>query len=320
MAVRPTRSTSPDDVLRDCSAAFYPHNMELLDRRDRFDVTFQVGVLGSVTFGDVLYETPISLDFHELNTAYQISIPLAGEPSQLRHRGKDLPAATTFAPVLQPTGRTAVVRWPAHTRSLGIKIDRSAVERALTESTRGQSGPGPGLDAGIDLATSTGRDWADLAVTASSQLARDNTLLRHPLVAAPFVESLVHGFLLAASPAYAALTAPPAVAEPPASLRLVVDLVEADPGYPWTSQTLAQRSHIGVRALQSGFRRHYGTTPMGYVRAARLRQARRDLRNAPSHEVTVATIAHRWGFTHLSRFAADYQEMFGELPSSTLRR
>ena len=29
--------------------------------------------------------------------------------------------------------------------------------------------------------------------------------------------------------------------------------------------------------------------------------------------------ASRWGFFHLSHFAADYQALFGELPSSTLR-
>ncbi|GHU15365.1 hypothetical protein AGMMS50225_28560 [Betaproteobacteria bacterium] len=35
---------------------------------------------------------------------------------------------------------------------------------------------------------------------------------------------------------------------------------------------------------------------------------------------TVGDIAARWGFWHLSHFAADYKEMFGELPSDTLRQ
>jgi AraC-like DNA-binding protein len=317
MTAPPQRSISPEDVLRDCSAAFYPHDMELLDRRDRFDVTFRVGVLGPITFGDVVYDTPISLDFRELGTAYQISIPLAGEPTRARHRGHDLPAAPTFAPVFQPTGRTVVVHWPAHTRSLGIKIDKALVDRALGE-VRG----GPALDllAGIDLATAAGRGWADLAVMASSRLADDDSLLRHPLVAGPLAESLVNGFLLAASPAYAALTATPVAPAPPASLRRAVDLIEADPGHAWTTQTLAWHSHLGVRALQSGFRRHYRTTPMEYVRTTRLRAARRALSAAHHGDVTVAAVAHRWGFTHLGRFAADYQRLHGELPSDTLKR
>ncbi|GAB2858103.1 hypothetical protein GCM10027176_70730 [Actinoallomurus bryophytorum] len=34
---------------------------------------------------------------------------------------------------------------------------------------------------------------------------------------------------------------------------------------------------------------------------------------------TVASTAHRWGFTHLGRFAAEYQTAYDELPSTTLR-
>jgi AraC-like DNA-binding protein len=54
---------------------------------------------------------------------------------------------------------------------------------------------------------------------------------------------------------------------------------------------------------------------MAYLRVVRLRRAHRDLgRSAnPSHS-SIASIAHRWGFTHLGRFAAAHQTMFGETP------
>jgi AraC family ethanolamine operon transcriptional activator len=35
---------------------------------------------------------------------------------------------------------------------------------------------------------------------------------------------------------------------------------------------------------------------------------------------TVGDVAARWGFWHLSRFAADYRQHFGELPSATRAR
>jgi AraC family ethanolamine operon transcriptional activator len=47
---------------------------------------------------------------------------------------------------------------------------------------------------------------------------------------------------------------------------------------------------------------------------------RRALREADPQRETVGDIAARWGFWHLSRFAADYKEMFGELPSNTLKK
>jgi AraC-like DNA-binding protein len=35
--------------------------------------------------------------------------------------------------------------------------------------------------------------------------------------------------------------------------------------------------------------------------------------------VTVAAVAHRWGFAHLGRFAYAYRARFGVSPSETLR-
>jgi transcriptional regulator GlxA family with amidase domain len=58
---------------------------------------------------------------------------------------------------------------------------------------------------------------------------------------------------------------------------------------------------------------------MAYLRVVRLRRAHRDLRSAnPSHS-SVASITHRWGFTHLGRFAVAHKTMFGETPLQALR-
>jgi len=35
---------------------------------------------------------------------------------------------------------------------------------------------------------------------------------------------------------------------------------------------------------------------------------------------SIGDVAARWGFWHLSRFAADYTRLFGELPSATRAR
>ena len=106
---------------------------------------------------------------------------------------------------------------------------------------------------------------------------------------------------------------------PPGVVRTAVDLIEDDPRFPWTTQTLAARCFVRARTLQNGFRRQLNTTPMEYVRAARLRHAHHDLRAAGPYETTVASVAHRWGFSHPSRFAAAYKKMYGEAPGHTLR-
>jgi len=47
---------------------------------------------------------------------------------------------------------------------------------------------------------------------------------------------------------------------------------------------------------------------------------RRELRRADSSLASVSDVAERYGFWHLSQFAADYRWLFGELPSETLRK
>ncbi|MBL8451298.1 MAG: helix-turn-helix domain-containing protein, partial [Zoogloea sp.] len=59
--------------------------------------------------------------------------------------------------------------------------------------------------------------------------------------------------------------------------------------------------------------------PVSFLRAMRLNGVRRALRKADGVHESVADVAARWGFWHLSHFAADYKAMFGELHSETLR-
>jgi transcriptional regulator GlxA family with amidase domain len=58
---------------------------------------------------------------------------------------------------------------------------------------------------------------------------------------------------------------------------------------------------------------------MAYLRQIRLTRAHEELRQARPGRTTVALVAHRWGFSHLGRFAAAYRERYGVAPSGTLR-
>jgi AraC-like DNA-binding protein len=74
-------------------------------------------------------------------------------------------------------------------------------------------------------------------------------------------------------------------------------------------------SGIAGRTLTQHFRRFRTTTPMRYLRRARLDRVRAALQRAEPEE-----IALRCGFGHLGRFSAEYRKAYGELPSQTLGR
>jgi transcriptional regulator GlxA family with amidase domain len=79
-------------------------------------------------------------------------------------------------------------------------------------------------------------------------------------------------------------------------------------------------SGVSARSLHAGFRRFRNTTPMLYLKNHRLDLARRQLREGADTGVSVTEVALACGFTHLSKFARDYLERFGERPSMTLKR
>ena len=152
------------------------------------------------------------------------------------------------------------------------------------------------------------------------QLFRPGSLLHQPLVGMPFVDSLVHGFLVAAEHSQrGALAADPTQA-PPSAIGAALDIIEAEAHLPTTVSSLASRTHVSVRSLQQGFHDHLGVSPMTYLREVRLRRAHQTLRESDPSEVTVAAVANRWGFTNLGRFAAAHAARYGEAPSDTLRR
>jgi transcriptional regulator GlxA family with amidase domain len=83
---------------------------------------------------------------------------------------------------------------------------------------------------------------------------------------------------------------------------------------------IAAAAGVTVRALQTAFQRHLGTTPLGHLRRLRLDEVRTELLAADPSERTVAAVAARWGFHHHGRMTAAYRELYGELPSTTLAR
>jgi AraC-like DNA-binding protein len=105
----------------------------------------------------------------------------------------------------------------------------------------------------------------------------------------------------------------------PRDVARALDWSRAHLHEPIRLDALARVAGVPPRTLETHFLRFLGTTPMGWIRQARLTHARRTLL-ASEGQVTVSRVAIDCGFSQLGRFAAQYCRRFGELPSETLRR
>jgi len=82
---------------------------------------------------------------------------------------------------------------------------------------------------------------------------------------------------------------------------------------------LCQEARISQRSLEYAFRDTLGMTPLAFQRLRRLYRAREALQSAGMSQTRVSEIALQSGFYELGRFSGYYREVFGELPSQTLR-
>lgn len=167
---------------------------------------------------------------------------------------------------------------------------------------------------------SRGRQWAAFVEYTSAAMTRESSMLDSPIVRTSAFAHLV-GMLLETFPntiiddAHEA-SRPTAT---PSSVRRAMEFIDQNAHLPITVEEIARESRLSIRALQYAFSRHEGTTPVAYLRRARLDGAHVELREAdPTAGATVSEIAVRWGFANAGRFATHYREAYGVLPKQTL--
>lgn len=82
---------------------------------------------------------------------------------------------------------------------------------------------------------------------------------------------------------------------------------------------LCEQLRVSRRTLQNSFHVVTGIRPVEYLRNLRLNAVRRRLISTTASEFKVSEVATEMGFFHLSHFAGNYRELFGEYPSETQR-
>ena len=275
--------------------------------------------VGPVKVSDITIVPDLVVDCDEVGAGYYVHLPVVGR-MESRHRGAKVIANREVAAVYQAGGGSFSGQWSAGSRVLCVRLDDTAVGTALARLPGDPPAAGTAFELAMDTSRGLGRTWVEQLLVLCRQPAGRDGLLAHPLVARPLAESLVNGFLLAAGHTRSAALAAAAAEEPtrPATIQKAIELMEEEPLTPLNVADLADWCGVSPRALQLGFQRHVGLPPMSYLRDVRLRRADADLR-AASPDDTVASVARRWGFAHLGRFAATYEARYGQPPGQTLR-
>lgn len=296
---------------------FCPHRLEPHSPVHGVDLTLRSMRLGGLAIVELDYGEGVEILPGELDTFYLVQIPLRGQ-ARIQQGREVVESDPSTASVLSPVDRIDM-SWRAANPQLVVYLDRALLESELTRLL----GRWPGAPLTFDLAMPTrtpqARGWLRTVRFLWEEVAQASPLLTQPAtvdalsraVTMQLLETQPHTFTGAIRPVR---QVPPSVA------RRAVDHIHAHLGEFLAVARIAEEVGTSTRVLQEAFRREFDTTPVAFVREARLTRAHEMLRRAEPGATTVTEVAMRLGLTHLGRFSVDYHRRYGESPSAALRR
>ena len=171
----------------------------------------------------------------------------------------------------------------------------------------------------LDLSTAAGQLVGSLVQTIVIGMRNNGPLFHSPVAMSNLIQALADLVVRSVPHRLSHLLDRKVYLIAPRHVRRAIEFMHANIGQPLTMPAIAEAADVSLRALEMGFRDFKGTTPSAYLRSIRLQAAREDLLD-PSNRQSLRDICLKWGFFHLSRFAATYRTIYGEKPSDTRKR
>lgn len=294
---------------------FSPHRLGLKDRAGRLDVSHNQVRLRDVSLNVLRYGADVVIDPGERGDFYMVQLPLSGS-ALVSCGGEEVFTDADVLSVLQPLSRSRMV-WTSDCRMILIQMPRKVVhERALSS----------GISKAPKIALSYPRQSPEVAAWWQTVLDLTRNIdqfgqqwLRHPAAYAAMEEFLLSAFTALLCERKDDLRFTERCGE--RSFRKAKEYIHANLDRALSSTEIAAYTCVSPRTLEAVFKRFGEVSPLAYSRRSRLQAAHEKLRAARLEgrilSVTEVALAH--GFFHMSRFAAQYREMYGCSPSETVR-
>ncbi len=309
---------SLEDARDAVTRVYLPH--DLVGESEALDMRLNAVSDQVLTLGYLTYQAETELRMPAAAQWYHVNLQMTGETWARRRDGRtEHTPAGVRGLVLDPE-QANTVRWSPDAEQLILKISRGALESHLSDLLGRPVTDVVDFDFGLDLTTPAGQSLLRSVQFLAVELERPGGVRDQPLARRHLESYVLTSLLQAGRHQYTdALTGREDSARL-GRLAPVIRHIEDHADSELTPESLARIACVSVRTLHAAFAEQLGETPMAYVRRIRLGRVRSDLLHADAQRIRVTDVAMRWGFFHQSRFAQQYREQFGELPSVTLHR
>lgn len=218
--------------------------------------------------------------------------------------------------LIMPSDKPHRLLWEAGAAQIILKVPLSRLLLEYQHLT-GSSARGPlNFERQIRLAASDGEQWSALLRYFCEQLAHPSPLGAIKTRLAE--EALMRHLLVAQSVTLREHVLGERGLRMPHTLQRAHDFLQAHLQDDIRLEDIARHSGASARNLTRLCQQHVGLSPMQWLRTLRLDKIHQELIQSHSDR-SVSEIALHWGYAHLGRFAAAYQQRFGQAPHETRR-
>jgi AraC-like DNA-binding protein len=309
-------TTSAEEAHHAVTHVYLPHSLQA---DESLRMQLNAARQQRFTLGFLSYGAQAVLRMPPTETTYHINLTTRGHTFAERGDGtRAITEARASGIVLLPD-QLNTVRWTPDAEQLILKIPRTRLESHLADLIGRPVTRPVDFDFGFSTASPRGRSLLSAVEFLARELDRDGGIIETPLARAQLEAFVMTQVLLAVRNSYTDLLDGFVTRARPSRLQSVLSYMDTHADQPLTPGELARVGCMSVRALHAAFRHELGVSPMAHLRRIRLDHVHADLLRGTEVQ-RISDVAMRWGFFHPSRFARQYHERFGELPSETARR
>lgn len=285
--------------------------------RGRFDMRMHRIEMPTMTACLLHYGSEVEILTESLERFVLVQIPMSGAIN-IRYGNVELTATPETAQVL-PSRTPLRLSWTEGCTQMLLKIPTHRVS-AMCGQLLGHPAPEPvEFRSDLYLQAPAGQDWTQLLNLLFSQHGEARDRPAHAHIVRQLEDTLISHLLCHQPNNYTARLSEQFAPLAPRHVRAAEAYMLAKMQDPLTLEDIAASACVSVRTLCRAFKDARGTTPMAMLRTLRLARAHEELAGCEG-KGSVTEIAMKWGFTHLSRFAASYRERYGESPFETLKK
>lgn len=269
-----------------------------------------------VTIGSISYGTDVSININSLG-AYSISLPLRGK-QQLLSRGAHFKSNHNQGLIVSNIEQQELII-EKDCRKLQVVIPESSVQSVLCQLLAKPLDQAVVFDVEMPLQQTQFLQiwWQNIhqCLMSRQQFAAFSGL---GSISEDYENFLIKTLLFTQNNNYSAQLKDLNRYKVPKSVDIVKEFIHRFADKEIQASDLIMVSGASKSTLYREFQLIMHMSPMDYLRNYRLEKVHQALQLQHAH-LSISRLAMDWGFKHLGRFAQEYREKYGYLPSETIK-